>query len=139
MDISKAKAAFTSAGQTDPTISALFASLRLFLVMLGAAMAGAGLAATPAYHFIMVYGGIAVAVGPSAWGVYASYVNVRRARAVGVVSGMRIVADREALAPDGSVVTHISAETTPFKDVTLATSDQIVEKYGPIPSSIAKK
>ena len=124
--------------QTDPNINGILSSIRIFLITIGGVMAGNGMENTGAYHWIMLIAGSIMVVGPAAWGVWSSFVNFRRARAVGVQAGINLVVSGQAVTPDGSVVTQLGPGTTPMKDVTLATSDQIIAKLGPVPSSIAK-
>ena len=123
---------------TDPNINGILASMRILLLTIGGVMATKGLENTGAYFWIMTAAGGIMAVGSAAWGVYSSFVNFRRARAVGVQAGINMTVQGKALAEDGSVVSHVGPDTTPVKPVTLATSDKIIEDFGPPGRSIAK-
>ena len=74
---------------TDPNINGILSSVRILLITIGGVMAGDGLQNTTAYHWVMIIAGSIMVVGPAAWGVYSSFVNFRRARAVGVHAQVR--------------------------------------------------
>lgn len=123
---------------TDPNINGILASIRILLVTLGSVMATNGLQNSGAYFWVMLCSGSIVAVGAAIWGVYSSFVNFRRGRAVGVQAGINMTVQGKALAEDGSIVSHIGVDTTPVKAVTLATSDKIISDFGPDAKTIAK-
>jgi len=123
---------------TDPNINGILASIRILLITVGGVMATKGLENTGAYFWVMTAAGSIMVVGPAVWGVYSSFVNFRRARAVGVQAGINMAVQGKALASDGSVISHVGPDTTPALDVTLATSDEIINKFGPVASTIAK-
>jgi hypothetical protein len=123
---------------TDPNINGILASIRILLITIGGVMAGDGLTNTTAYHWVMIGAGSIMVVGPAIWGVYSSFVNFRRARAVGVQAGINMAVQGKALASDGSVISHFGPDATPSKDVTLKSSDEIITKFGPVASTIAK-
>jgi len=124
--------------QTDPNINGILSSIRILLITIGGVMAGAGLSNTSTYKWTMIAGGAVTVLGPAIWGVWSSFVNFRRAQAVGVQAGINMTLQKKALAADGTTIMELDGGTTPPKSVTLATSGQIIKDFAPAANTIAK-
>ena len=123
---------------TDPQFNAFLANLRILLVAIGSVMAYEGWEHSAIYSYVMIASGAIMVVGPAAWATWSSFVNWRKASAVGVQAGINLTVSGKALAADGKTVVSENNGTTPPLAVTLATAAEIVKDFAPATSSIAK-
>jgi hypothetical protein len=124
--------------QSAASFNALLSSVRSFLLIAGSLLAANGLASSGLYFWVQLVAGSVVGIGSAAWGVYAAFMNWRRANAVGVAAGINLTVSGKALAADGKTVVSENNGATPPLDVTIATAQEITAKFGPPATSIAK-
>lgn len=115
----------------NPNFNAFISSVRYLLVVIGTIMAEQGLDHTTTYKWVVVSSGAIMIIGPAIWGVWSSIYNWYKAAAVGAQAGMNMVLQGKALAQDGTTVTSIGDGTTPLKQVTVATTKEIVKDFPP--------
>ena len=121
-------------------VDALFSSIRSLLIVLGTILAGYGMTNTGWYFWIEAGAGSIMVIGPAAWGVYVAFTNLlkqRKAVAVGVQSGINLVATGNALAADGAVIS-VNSGMTPPKPVTIKSAQEIVRNFAPSTPPVEK-
>lgn len=122
----------------DPNLNAALGQVRVILLIVAGILADEGFGHTGLYKIILVAAGSVVALGSALWAFYNSLVNFRKARAVGVQAALNMVQAGKAIDVNGQVVSKIGAGTTPFKEATVKSSEEIIANFGPKPSDIAK-
>jgi hypothetical protein len=116
----------------DPKFNAFLTQLKLFLVLVGGLMAEQGLAHTSVYKYLMLVSGSLLVIGNSLWALWASFDNWWKAAAIGAQSGINLTLSGHALAADGeTVISQITPGSTPTKQVTEATTKEIVKNFAP--------
>jgi len=116
----------------NPNLNAFLTQLKLFLVLVGGLMAEQGYDHTTAYKWVMLASGSCIALGSSAWALWASFANWRKAAAVGVAAGINLTVAGKAVTDDGKVISQFATpDATPPKPVTVETAAQIVKDFAP--------
>lgn len=116
----------------NPNLNAFLTQLKLFLVLIGGLMAEQGLDHTTAYKWVMLVAGSCVALGSSAWALWASFANWRKAAAVGVQAGINLTTSGQAVDHDGKVISSFAPGATPPMPVTVASAAEIIKNFAPV-------
>lgn len=123
----------------NPNLNAFLSQLRIVLVIIGSLMAEQGFDHTTIYRWLMIISGSIVVLGNALWALWSSYINWRKASAVGVAAGINMTVQGKALTESGQPISAFSpAADTPPKPVTVASAADIVANFAPPTSSIAK-
>lgn len=131
---------------SDPTVRAkAYALIRQVSSMAAGALTGWLVAKGINLAEATILAGSVVALGGAVASVTWSMIDVvnvgkkiQTTEIVAVQAGINLVGEHAALDENGNIVHQLSDNTTPFKAVTKETAPQIIAKYGPDPSTLAK-
>lgn len=116
----------------NPALNAFLSNVRILLVLVGGTMVELGLDHLPEYKWIMIASGSVVVLGNAVWAAYSSFVNWRKASAVGVAAGINMTIQGKALDSAGAPISAFSpAAETPPKPVTVESAAEIVANFAP--------
>lgn len=123
---------------TPPAVRASLAALRSLLIAVGAVLLALHWDHSDAYKWIIEASAATMIVGPLIWQVYASGVGFYKSMAAAIQAGINLTASGLAVDEAGNVISQFEAGATPPKPVTVETAKEIVEKFAPPTSGIAK-
>ena len=115
----------------NPALNAFLSNVRILLVILGGLMVELGIDHLPEYKWIMIAAGSITVLGNAVWAAWSSFMNWRKAAAVGVAAGINLTVQGKALAADGVSVVSANDGSTPPLPVTIATAAEIVKEFAP--------